>query len=57
MDNIVRSYSILRKNQLTHSANQTVKKLLSVNIPYLGYFEGGSRKYETETVILCGYQL
>ena len=41
--------------QLTHSAIQTVKKLLTMKVPVLGYCEGASKKYETDTVIFCGY--
>ena len=45
------------ENQLTHSASQTVKKLLTVKVPVLGYYKRSSKKYKTDTLIFCGYRL
>ena len=45
------------ENQLTHSASQTVTKIVSVKVLVLGYCNGTSRKYETDTPIFCGYRL
>ena len=33
------------------------KKIVSVKVLVLGYCKGTSRKYETDTLIFCGYRL